>query len=113
MSQASYQRQQLALWAAAYINAAGTTLIAFGCSMVKSSADGKYYLTLGAGDGLVTDDAFIFVQPRTTVPRVASQVDMPGTNLTKEIYVSSPEDGEGGGPKDCDLEVAVYRSVTK
>jgi len=111
MAYASYERQHLALWAAAYINAAGTTLIAFGCSMVKAAtanaADGKYYLSLGAGDGLVPDEIFCFVQPRTTAPRFAVQSDQ--DNLTKEINVFN----DTATSLACDIEVAVYRSVTK
>jgi len=109
MSQQSYERQQLALWAAAYINAAGTTLVAFGCSMVKSSADGKYYLTFDAGSGLVPDEIFMNVQARHTEPRFVTDTDFVGNNTTKEIYVW----GSDGVATDSDIEVAVYRSVTK
>jgi hypothetical protein len=105
MAEASYDRQLLAVHAAGFINAAGTTIITFGCGMTKIST-GHYALLLDADSGLVNDESFTLVTPKSASQRVVSVVDT--AQAQKDIFV---RDG-ANSVADCDLEVALFKSVT-
>lgn len=105
MSEASYERQHLATHAAGYINGAGTTVIAFGCRMTRLDT-GHYGLILDANSGVVNDETFTQVQVKGTTLLVHSVEDV--SNLVKAIRVS-----DGASLTDSDIEVILYKSVTK
>lgn len=108
MAEASYERQHLALHAAAYINGAGTTAVTFGCQMTRI-ATGHYGLVLGNDDGLVDDESYTFVQVKGTAARNAVVND--DSNTLKSIRVYS-----SGSPTvlaDAAIEIQLYKTVTR
>jgi hypothetical protein len=105
MAEASYERQHLAVHAAGFINAAGTTIITFGCAMTKI-ASGHFALLLDANSGLVNDESFTLVTPKGGSQRIVSVLDT--APQQKDIFV---RDGANSAA-DCDLEVALFKSVT-
>jgi hypothetical protein len=121
MAYASYERQFLSLYAAGSINGAGTTAVTFGCGLTRV-ATGVYALTLAADSGLLNDESFTWVTPKTPLPSGAPKalITVEDTsNLVKTIFVDSmtrvnlsvylsrPSDTE------IDLEIALYRTVTR
>lgn len=107
MADSSYNRQHLATAAAGHINGAGTSLQAFGCGLTRIGT-GHYGMLLGASDGVVEDDSFTRVQAKGTNPRTVSVVDT--SNVLKTIFTF---DGTSGALADTDIEVALFKSVTK
>jgi hypothetical protein len=122
MAYASYERQFLSLYAAGFINGAGTTAMTWGCGLTRV-ATGVYAATLSADAGLVDDESFTWVTPKTAVgvsgaPKALITVE-DTSNLVKTIFVDSmtrvnlsvyltrPADNE------FTLEVALYRTVTR
>ena len=106
MAEASYARQFLATHAAGYINGAGTTQVAFGCSMTRL-ATGHYALLLDANAGIVNEESYTQVQVKGTAFRLWSVEDQ--SNREKRIHVvdSSASDA------DSDIEVKLFKSVTR
>ena len=106
MSDASYERQHLALHAAGYINGAGTTQVTFGCQMTRMNT-GHYALLLDASSGVVSDQSFVMVTPKgANLDSTAVVNDV--SNTQKDIYTF----GLLGASQDQDVEIALYRSVS-
>lgn len=104
MTRRSYQRQHLALWAAGYINGAGTSAVAFGAQMTRI-ATGHYGLLLGTDDTLTDiDETFSFVQAKGTEERWATVNDDSAALKTVRVFNQS-------AAVDTDIEVKVFRSV--
>lgn len=101
----SYERQHLAVFAAGYINAAGTTRINFGCQMTHVTT-GHYALILDDSDNLIDDESFTLVTVKNTLPRFATVLD--ATPGIKRIFVRD----EAATLTDSDIEVGLFRSVT-
>ena len=121
MTYASYERQHLAMYAAGFINGAGTTIQAFGCGLTRV-ATGVYAATFTADNGLVNDESYTFVTAKTPLPSGAPKalITVEDTsNLVKTIFVESftriTESTFLSRPanNEFDLEVAIYRTVTK
>lgn len=106
MADASYDRQHMALHAAGYINGAGTTVLTLGCQMTRI-AEGHYGLLLDASEGVVNDESFTMVQCKGT--SIAAPVVQDLSNTEKRIRVFD----SGESIVDNDIEVALYKSVTR
>lgn len=106
MAEASYERQHLAVHAAGFINAAGTTQITFGCLMTKLNT-GHYGLLLDVNSGLIDDESFTF--PQTKGAAVLLPVVEDVSNRDKRIRVFD----QAGSFVDSDIEVKVFKSVTR
>lgn len=106
MAEASYERQHLALHAAGYINADGTTAVAFGCQLTRIDT-GHYGLLLDASDGVVDDESYTFVQCKGTTHFNAVVND--DSNVLKSIRVHNA----GASPADAEIEIALYKTVTR
>jgi len=101
----SYDRQHLALWAAGYMNAAGTTSVVFGCSLTRI-ATGHYGLILDSDAELEDDQTFIHVQPKgTSMGRTATVNDNSDSVKRINIWSMTPS------AVDNAFEVALYRPV--
>lgn len=120
MTYSSYERQHLALYAAGFINGAGTTRVGFGCELTRVST-GVYAAVFGADAGLVNDESFTQVSLKTSVgasglPAAVCAVE-DTSNLVKTIFVQGLVEGAVGTLVlqhiENDLEVAIYRSVTR
>ena len=120
MTYASYERQHLAVYAAGFISAAGTTRAGFGMELTRVTT-GVYAAVFGVDDGLVNDDSYTFVTAKNDlgasgVPPVTLQVE-DTSNLVKTIFVSgilvpaSPLGTVVIQDVNSDLEVAIYRTV--
>lgn len=105
MAEASYASQLLATHAAGYINGAGTTIIAFGCSMTRL-ADGQYAVLLDASAGLVDDVTYTQATPKGAV--AANAVVQDFSDREKRIFVTD----SGGSEIANDVEIIVYKAVT-
>ncbi len=105
MTRKSYQRQHLALWAAGFINAAGTTAIAFGAEMTRVAV-GHYGLLLTNNNDLADiPETFSLVQAKqSTEARWAVVND--DTAPFKSIRVFNESVAA-----DADIEIKVFRSV--
>lgn len=106
MTVKSYDRQHLALFAAGYINAAGTTAVTFGCQMTRI-ATGHYGLILDADNGLVDDESFSFATVKNTDPRSAVVEDVSNGVKAIRVFTLVPS------AIDSDIEVALYRPVNR
>jgi len=106
MALASYERQHLAMQAAGFINAAGTTVIAFGCQMTRIGI-GHYGLLLDASDGVVADESFSKVQVKGTSPASAVVDDLSNTEKRIRVFNASQS------LADRDIEIALWKSVTR
>ncbi len=105
MTLKSYQRQHLALWAAGFINAAGTTRVEFGCQMTRIAA-GHYGLILDADNTLADiDETFTKVAPKASLARYVTVNDDSASLKTIRTFSSTPSSVDTG------IEVALYRSV--
>jgi hypothetical protein len=106
MSLASYERQHLAMHAAGYISANGASAAGFGCQLTRLAV-GHYGLLLDASDGLVADESFCKVQVKGTSAAGAIVEDF--SNTEKRIRVH----GANGSLSDKDIEIALWKSVTR
>lgn len=106
MADASYERQHMALHAAGYINGAGTTIVSIGAQLTRIGA-GHYALLLDANSGVTDDESFTLVQPKGTVAASAVVQDL--SNTEKRVRVFSA----AGAATDTDVEIALYKSVTR
>lgn len=106
MTVKSYDRQHLAVFAAGYINAAGTSQVNFGCQMTRIST-GHYGLLLDADNSLIDDETFTFVTPKSSDPRYTSVVDT--ADNFKRILTATSLPSE----VDTGIEVVLYRPVSK
>jgi len=106
MADSSYNRQHLALHAAGQIDAAGSNPFGFGCQMTRLDL-GHYALLLDANAGVPEGQAFTQVQVRGTAGRFPSVIDT--SNTIKTIFTFD----EGGTPEDVDIEVALFKAVTR
>lgn len=106
MADNAYERQHLALHAAGYINALGTTQTTFGCTMTRT-ATGVYALVLGADDGVVNDESFADVTVKGANPRAAVIDDT--SNTVKTIRVFNPS----LAAQDTEIEVILRKTVTR
>lgn len=109
MSEASYERQHLAVHAAGYINGAGTTSVAFGCGMTRLS-QGHFAVILDADSGLVDDDSFtqVTVKGDGTGDSISANATVNDvSNLRKDVYVRSV----ASLAVDLDIEVIVWKGV--
>ena len=106
MADNAYERQHLALQAAGYINALGTTQTTFGCTMTRT-ATGVYAMVLGSDDGVVNDESFTDVTIKGTNPRTAVVDDT--SNTLKTIRVFNPS----FAAQDNEIEVILRKSVTR
>lgn len=104
MTVRSYQRQHLSLFAAGFINAAGTTQVTFGCQMTRI-ATGHYGLLLNDDNNLEDDETFAFATPKATAARYISVNDDSNSLKTIRVFTSAPAE------VDTDIEVALYRPV--
>ena len=104
MTVRAYQRQHLALFAAGYINSAGTTSIGIGCSLTRISA-GVYGLILPSDAGLQDRQTFSLVTVKGTAARYKTVTDTSNVVKTISTFNETPT------PTDTDIEVAVFRSV--
>lgn len=100
----NYQRQHLALWAAGYINGAGTTRITFGCGLTRIGV-GQYGLTTDASHGLFDNETFTIVSMKGGLSGWKVVADT--TAFLKTIRTFN----DAGSPTDRDIEVALFRSV--
>ena len=107
MSLKSYEKQHLACYAAGHINGAGTTAVGFGCSLTRIGT-GHYGIVLDANSGLVNDESYVFVTPKSTTAATRCVNDT--SNTLKEIYVF---DGSGSVLADTDIEIGIFRTVTR
>lgn len=106
MTEASYDRQCLALHAAGFISADGATSTTFGCQMTRIAL-GTYAMVLSADAGLVNDEGFFMaVGKGLTAVNVVVQDT---SNVVKTVSVLSG----AGDLVDNAFEVALFRSVTK
>lgn len=109
MSDASYERQHLALHAAGYISADGTTVIAFGCAMTRFGV-GHYGLLLDAVSGVVNAETFTFAQVKNTFGSVQLVAVNDDSNVEKHIRVFN---SSGSALGIADIEVALFKSVAR
>jgi hypothetical protein len=108
MTFASYERQHLSVYAAGFIDAAGSVKQGFGCQMTRVG-QGIYAVVFGADDGLVNNQSFTFVTPKGSSTAVATTVMVEDTsNTVKTIFVRTGTTVF----TDTDIEVAVFRTVT-
>lgn len=105
MAEANYERQHLAIHAAGFINAAGTTRVTFGCQMTRIAA-GQYGLTLDASSGVIDDETFTMVVAKGAVARAPVVEDT--SNFLKTIRTFDT----AGALQDTDIEVSLFKSVT-
>lgn len=116
MTYASYERQHLALYAAGFINAAGTTRIGFGCELTRVMT-GVYAAVFGADSGLVNDESFSNVQIKSAIGASGSPIAVTSvedtSNLVKTIFVTERLNATVFQAAERDLEVQIYRSVTR
>jgi len=101
-----YQRQHLSLYAAGFINAAGTSQVSFGCQLTRIAA-GHYGLVLDANDGLPADESFMFVTPKASDVRYPVTEDTSNNLKTIRVFSSVPT------AIDTGIEVALYRPVSR
>lgn len=106
MADASYNRQHLATHAAGFINAAGSTYFGFGCQMTQL-ATGSYAMILDPSAGVVDDDSFLQVQVKGTAARAFAVDDI--SDVVKNILTFDA----AGAAANTDVEVALFKSVTK
>ena len=109
MSEASYDRQHLAVHAAGFISSDGSTATAFGCTMARNGT-GAYSMVLGESAGVVSDESFIQVQPKsaTFAQAVVTNNSLTSTRVkTFEIF------NNAGSNIDVDVEVVLFKSVTR
>jgi hypothetical protein len=104
MTVRSYQRQHLSLYAAGFINAAGTSVVTFGCQLTRIAA-GEYGVLLGTGDGQVEAQTFTFVTPKATAARYPVVEDTSNNLKTVRVFTSVPSQVDTG------IEVHLYRTV--
>jgi hypothetical protein len=114
MSRKAYGRQHLAAFAAGFIDANGLTPVGFGCQLTRI-AQGHYGVLLGEvnglSSGLVDNESFTTVTVKGTTAKYKSVVDDPSNLALKTIRIfdtSAPPTNS-----DADIEVTVYRSVTR
>jgi hypothetical protein len=100
----SYQRQQLAAYAAGYINAAGTTTIGIGCSMTRISV-GIYSMILPTGAALQNRETFTYVTVKGTTPAFFTVEDE--NDFQKSIYTFNTS----ASAADTEIEVSLYHST--
>lgn len=134
MGYASYERQQLALYAAGHIFGDGSSPAAFGCGLTRIGV-GIYAVVLGNDDGLVDGESYVFVTAKFAAgqtgllpgisPPDTRQPIFPPTvedtsNTIKTIFtygltlsVAGVTFGAADLPAGGGLEIALYRSVTK
>lgn len=106
MTYASYERTHLAVYAAGFINAAGTTSVGFGCELTRVST-GVFAAVFGADDGLVNDQSYTLVTTKGTSATPPLSVNVEDTsNLVKTIFVQGTTQLH-----QADLEVAIFRTV--
>jgi len=119
MTYASYERQHLAMYAAGFISGDGLTRQGFGCELTRVGT-GVYAIVLGADAGLVSDESYTFVTAKTQLgtsgaPRTLLSVE-DTSNLVKTIFASGVSFAAAGitiARTNVDLEVALYRTVTR
>ncbi len=115
MTFASYEREHLALYAAGFINGAGTTSASFGCQLTRLGV-GVYAAVFGADDGLVNDQSYTFVTPKGPTTALGPNIIVEDTsNLVKTIFARGITVQALGtlvmADVDTDLEIAIYRTV--
>lgn len=106
MTIANYNRQHLAVVAAGHINADGSTVQSFGCSLTRLDA-GHYGLLLNDDSGIVDDETFLRVSVKGSAARTYSVIDV--SNVRKDIFTFD----SGLSPTSTAIEVALFRSVTR
>lgn len=108
MADASYERQHIATHAAGYINAAGSTALAFGCLLTRIGT-GHYGLLLDVSAGLVNDEGFTLVQPKESATDLRSALVQDLSDVEKRVRVFN----DLGATVDTDIEVILYKTVTR
>ena len=106
MSASTYNRQHLAVQAAGSINAAGTTSVAFGCTMTRSGV-GEYSIILDDNSGVVDDDSFTLAQTEDSDLLYAMVEDV--SNVVKTIHVLD----DTATSKDAAVEVKVFKRIAE
>lgn len=104
----SYDRQHLALWAAGWMNAAGTTQVTFGCELTRIGA-GEYGLVLDDDHRLVDDETFTFVTAKASGTDARSPQVVDTSNRLKTIHMFSAVPSA----IDTEFEVVLYRPVNR
>lgn len=106
MADASYERQHIALHAAGYINGAGTTVLSIGALLTRIGT-GHYAMLLDASQGLVDDETFMMVQCKGTTAAAPVVQDLSNTEKRVRTFDT------GGAVANTDIEIELYRSVTR
>lgn len=105
MSEASYDRQHLAVHAAGFISANGATATTFGCTMTRL-AEGQYAMVLDSNSGVVNDESF--TEAIVKGVDAAATVVEDTSDTVKTINVFS-----GGSNADGAVEVILFKTVTR
>jgi hypothetical protein len=120
MSYASYERQHLALYAAGFLRGEdGGTRVSFGCELTRI-ATGIYGIIFGNDAGLIEEESYTQVTVKSRVgasgaPKVILSVE-DTSNTVKTIFASGITVASAALtmlPVNTDLEIAVYRTVTR
>lgn len=106
MAEASYERQHLAMQAAGYINADGSTVTTFGCQLTYL-ATGHYALILDASDGVVADESFMKVQAKGAVAVGPVVEEVSDTQKNIRVFNAA------GAATDAAIEIGLWKSVTR
>jgi hypothetical protein len=106
MAEASYEKQLLATHAAGFINAAGASIVTFGCQLTRIAV-GHYALLLDANAGLVEDESYTVVTPKSSSLILSAVQDL--SNTEKRIRLVNIN----ASSADSDIEVTVQKTVTR
>jgi hypothetical protein len=112
-----YERQHLGAFAAGFISADGHTAVGFGCSLTRMDL-GMYGVLLGSDPKVHDSDLpkpqdFVFVTLKGIVPLFKGVLESTTNPAFKTIVVVNANGSEESFATDTDIEVVVYRSVTK
>jgi hypothetical protein len=105
MALANYDREHIAVHAAGWMNGAGTSSMAWGCSLTRFTA-GHFGLLLDASQGVVDNETFTVVQIRNaTLVRFPVVEDVSATQKNVRVFDSS------GAVAAADIEVILNKIV--
>lgn len=104
MSEASYDRQHLAIHAAGFISGDGATATTFGCQMTRIDV-GIYAMILDDNNGVIRFEDFIQITVKGASAGAAAFLDTGNTVKTINVL-------QGAASVDSDIEVVLFKSVT-
>jgi hypothetical protein len=104
MAARNYQRQQLAAYAAGYINGSGASRYGFGCAMTRLGV-GMYAMILPTGAALQNRKTFSFVAVKGTTALVGNPND--NSDFVKEVDLTDIN----GDFADGEFEIVLYSAV--